>query len=767
MTIIRYMRKLVIFVAALGLLLGTTSCLRSARSYLDKGDKLYASGKYEEAVLNYKNALQKDQNSGEAYYGLALTLAQQGKARDAYEEMNRAAQLLSNRQDVQIRLADLGLVLYLGDATRPSGLYKQLTEISDALLAKNSSSFDGLRIKGYLRLSEKKTPEALDFFGRANAIQPPQAEVGLQLTQILIQSKAYDEAERVAWRVIQSGTSLPQIYDVLYTFYLRNSRLADAERVLKAKVDNNPKTARYITQLAAHYYAFHQPAAMNGTLQRLRDFPDGHLLIGDFLSDTGQLDEARREFEAGAKSNPKQAAVYQKRIADLLLAQGKKDEAMRVVDSLVSADPSDMSPRSVKAGLLMQSAGGGKIDAAVKELTEVVKNKPNNTLARYNLARALLAQGNLPLASGQFQEAIRQQPRFLAPRYHLAEIGVETRRFDLALRYANDILAIRPGDPRGTLLLAMGQQGLGKLKESRDTLNAVIRQQPGFIDAQLQLGLLDMREKRLDEAREIFRKLYQPGDKDTRPLKALVEALMAAGQYEQALQILTDALKRVPDSADIHSTMASSALKAHKTDLAIDHYQWLVSADPNNAEFLVYLGEACYMKGDTNRAVATLQKAHQLDPQNPQALAGLAPIFEETGKTQEAMATYRQLLQLQPENPAALNNLALLMSNSGGNLDEALRFAEKAQQKMPNAPPVADTVGWIYLQKGMPQSAVRVFSNLTLAEPGNATYHYHYGLSLLKTGNKQKGAAELRAALMNHPSKDQEAQIRQLMAEAR
>ena len=767
MTMIRYMRKLFLFFATLSLLLGTTSCLRSARGYVDKGDKLYAAGKYDEAVLNYRNALKKDQNFGEAYYGLALTLAHQGKVRDAYEGMNRAAQLLSNRQDVQIRLADLCLLLYLGDATRPSGLYKQLTEISDALLARNSSSFDGLRIKGYLRLSEKKTPEALDFFRRANAIQPLQAEVGLQLIQILIQSKAYDEAEKIAWRVIQSGTSPGQIYDVLYTFYLRNSRPADAERVLKAKVDNNPKTAQYLTQLAAHYYAFHQPGEMNATLQRLRNFPNGHLLIGDFLSDTGQLDEARREFEAGAKSDPKQAALYQKRIADLLLAQGKKDEAMRVVDSLVSADPSDMSPRSVKAGLLMQSAGAGKIDAAVKELTEVVKNKPNDTLARYNLGRALMAQGNLLLASGQFQKAIRQQPRFLTPRYYLAEIGVDTRRFDLALRYANDILAIRPGDPRGTLLLAMAQQGLGKLKESRDTLNAIIRQQPGFIDAQLQLGLLDMKEKRLEEAGEIFQKLYQPGDKDTRPLKALVQALVARGKSGQAIQILTDAVKRAPDSADIHSTLASTALRVQKTDLAIDQYQWLMSAYPNNAEFLVYMGEACYIKGDTNRAIATLQKAHQLDPKNAQALAGLAPIFEETGKTQDAMATYRQLLQLQPDNPAVLNNLALLMSNSGGNLDEALRFAEKAVQKMPNALPIADTLGWIYLQKGMPQSAVRVFSNLIRAEPGNPTYHYHYGLSLLKTGNKQQGALELRTALVNHPSKDEETQIRQLMATAR
>ena len=769
-TIVSRMGRLFSFWLALILLVISTACLRSARGYLEKGEKLSAAGKYEEAILNYKSAIQKDPNFGEAHYGLALALLQQRNLQDAYTAMNRAAQLLPNRQDVQIELANLCLLLYLGDSARPPALYRQLTGISDALLAKDARSFDGLRIKAYLRLTEKKSDEALDLFRQANRLQPLQPEVALQLTQILIQASAYDEAEKVAWRAIQGRSSQGQIYDVLYTFYLTHNRLPDAERVLKAKVDNNPKIARYLTQLAAHYYAFHQPAAMNATLDRLRnntkDFPDAHLLIGDFLSDIGQLDEARREFEAGAKADPKQAAVYQKRITNLLLAQGKKDEAMKVVDQLVAADPSDTSPLSVKAGVLMQSGEADKIDLAVRELTEAVKKKPDDTIARYNLGRALLAQGNLPLAGGQFQEAIKQQPNFLAPRYHLGDIGIQTGRLDQSLRYANDILALRPNDPRGRLLLAMSQQGLGRLKEARETLNALVKEQPRFVDAQLQLGFLDMREKRFEDARKLFQTLYQPGDKDTRPLRALVEALVASNQSGQAIQLLTDALKRAPDSVPIRTALATTALKAQKPDIAIDQFQQLASAYPKNAEFLIDLGEACYIKGDANPAISSLQKALQLDPKNPRALAGLAPILEDVGKTQEAMATYRELLQLQPNNPSALNNLALLMSNSGGNLDEALKMAEKAQQEMPKVPVVADTLGWIYLQKGLPQSAVRIFSNLTRAEPGNATYHYHYGLSLLKMGNKEKGALELKIALVNHPSKDQEAQIRQLIASA-
>jgi hypothetical protein len=67
----------------------------------------------------------------------------------------------------------------------------------------------------------------------------------------------------------------------------------------------------------------------------------------------------------------------------------------------------------------------------------------------------------------------------------------------------------------------------------------------------------------------------------------------------------------------------------------------------------------------------------------------------------------------------------------------------------------------------MPQSANQVFGSLTRQIPANPTYHYHYGLSLLKSGDKKKGEIELQTALAYHPSKSEEDQIRQLIASSR
>ncbi len=63
-------------------------------------------------------------------------------------------------------------------------------------------------------------------------------------------------------------------------------------------------------------------------MRRLSDekqYPDGHLLAGDFLYFRARdFDRARAQYEAGAKAFPKDKAMYQKRLVELLSTTGQK-----------------------------------------------------------------------------------------------------------------------------------------------------------------------------------------------------------------------------------------------------------------------------------------------------------------------------------------------------------------------------------------------------------------------------------------------------------
>src|SRR5262245_16754135 len=75
------------------------------REYLKSGDAFVAARQFREAVVQYRNALQQDPRFGEARLKLADTYAQLGEAGRAVREYSRAADLLTDNVDAQMKAA--------------------------------------------------------------------------------------------------------------------------------------------------------------------------------------------------------------------------------------------------------------------------------------------------------------------------------------------------------------------------------------------------------------------------------------------------------------------------------------------------------------------------------------------------------------------------------------------------------------------------------------------------------------------------------------
>src|ERR1051326_7932410 len=118
------------------------------RNYVAKGDRYSAEGKHAEAALNYKKAIRKDANYGEAYYKLGLAELGKQDYREAFQAFYRATELLPDNTDAKIKLADMCLSFYLSDARHPKFLFDRITGIADELLRRDPGSYDGLRLQG-------------------------------------------------------------------------------------------------------------------------------------------------------------------------------------------------------------------------------------------------------------------------------------------------------------------------------------------------------------------------------------------------------------------------------------------------------------------------------------------------------------------------------------------------------------------------------------------------------------------------------------------
>ena len=112
------MRSLVVILAALTLVSCSRDPNAAKKRYLENGNKYFAKGKFKEASIMYRNALQKDQRYGSAYYHLAQTDLKLGRISNALGELRRAIELIPKDQpehiDSEVRLAEIYLAFTPG-----------------------------------------------------------------------------------------------------------------------------------------------------------------------------------------------------------------------------------------------------------------------------------------------------------------------------------------------------------------------------------------------------------------------------------------------------------------------------------------------------------------------------------------------------------------------------------------------------------------------------------------------------------------------------
>ncbi len=273
--------------------------------------------------------------------------------------------------------------------------------------------------------------------------------------EALVRNNQKDVAEKLLRDFIDHEKTFSAAYDRLYYQYMVDKQPDEAEKVLKLKVDNNPQSPNYLLQLASHYVIVNRRPDMDAVIRTLTDekeFPDGHLMAGDFyFFRLREFELAKQQYEAGMAALPKDKAVYQKRLVELYASSGSNAEANQMVDALLKDNPKDTDAIAMHAALLLTSGKPEQINQAAIDLQSLVSKNPNNHLIRFNYARALLAQGKIEPARLQLEDAIKTRPDFVAARVLLTRIYLVKQDPAKALQAADELLKYDPKNLSGHL----------------------------------------------------------------------------------------------------------------------------------------------------------------------------------------------------------------------------------------------------------------------------------------------------------------------------
>jgi tetratricopeptide (TPR) repeat protein len=747
------------------------SCGKNASQYVDRGNQLFAAGKYDDATLNYRNAIKKDSQSSEAHYRLGLALLRKGSANDAYQELNRAVTLDPKNNPAKVDFANLCLAVYVRDPRHPAILYKQAQTLADQLTAPGGNPVEGFRVKGTLALIDNHPGMAIDSFRQALKLAPDNAEAAVGLAQALFRDNQPEEGERTARQALERHPQFDALYETLFSYYSAQQNWDKAEELLKLRVAKNPKESAPILRLAAFYYGRKRPdeaeKMLKGLLDRRADFPQADMLVGDFHGLTHNLEGALADYQRGESRDHEREKAYQERVASTLSELGRRDEALKAADAIIAKDPKNVFARALKVQLLDQMGGAQNLNTAAGLAGDLAKEAPANSRVQMLAGQTLLLKGNPDQAYTYFQQASRADVRSAAAQIALARLELTRRNYSAVLQRADAALAIRRNDPTARLFRVIGLTGTHSYAQAKAEAEQLARETKDAPQVEMQLGIIALGEGRYSQAEDYFRKLYKEGSGDLQPLAGLVNAYEAEHQPDRALELMQAEAQKAPDSSGKAALLVATEEAAGKPDLALAELQKMAEQHPQSADVQVRIAQLQIKNGHMQEALQALQRAQQLAPDGKGLDMTIANVQDQLGKKAEAIASYRKALAKTPDNPLVLNNLAFLLTETGGNLEEAQQMVSTAIRKAPKLPQLQDTLAWVEIKQRNYAAALQTLTALTREHPEDPTYRYHYAVALNDSGNPTAAKIQAQTAISLKPPAEMETALRNLLAQVK
>jgi tetratricopeptide (TPR) repeat protein len=736
--------------------------------YIKRGNQSLAAGDYQDAEFNFRGALKRDAASAPAYLGLGRTLNAAGKPIEAYAVLGRALELAPDSDEALAALAGLCAEILLASGEISEPVYLRLSGISARMLEKDPNSSEGLLYKGYLAIAEKQPGRAAAAFRQAyeaDSSRPLAASLALQSLLFDGQSK---EAEEFGLRALEKHPEFAPLADGLYFHFLNTNRAPDAQRILERKIAANPKVSLYAVQLIRHYHRSGQAAEMAVVIDRLpRDYPDGALALGDYYLESRDLDSAFRAYQSGLAANPGEELTYKKRLAGVILAQGKGDDGARLLDEIIRRFPADQEAQLARASLRLNTSDLAEAQKGTETLRGLVAKNPGSIDLRYSLSRAYRRQGLITETRRELISVLHHDGFHYPAIRDLARLNLEAGRFDEAAEYAARGLAIQPANPELRLVQTAVYAMNDNRARARTELRQLATQYPDLNEAHLQLALLNAEEGKLAEAEAIYRKFYKPGETSVRILRGMTEMYLISKQGAKAVGMLEAELKARPEAEDVRRLLAATAGRTGQYDLAIEHFRWLTERRPESADLHAALAVAHQVKGDWPAAIAAYQGAVKADPQSAVLAAGLGYAYKESGRNSEAIAQYRKALELQPDYPLAMNNLAVALADGGQNIEEAMRLCRKATTLAPENPVLLAGMGYVHWKAKDLAMARQAYRSAIARDAAAAGYQVEFAEVLIESGEKDAARQALEAARKANPAPAVKARIEELLASLR
>ena len=780
------------------LALGCQSDEEQIQGFMASGDSYREAGDYDEAIIQYKNALQIDPNLASAHRFLAESYLRTDRIREGYWELGETIRLDPGDVESRISYATLSLA-----TNQTDGLVEQVEKISELapdnakgqlLLGQTYASFERFdEAEAALRKAIELDPEDRSSYAVLSTVysrtgRAVEAEVTLRegigqnsdpllwtlLAQLLFDEERFDEADVALRGAIDASTQvieesddpaeseyaeLSNAYKNLAVAYFQREDDAQAVATLEEGIESLPGNNRELVSILARYFDEKgqgdkaEELLLKASALDTSD-PEPFLLVSNLRGRSGDLAGALEYADRALEANP-DSTEARLRKAELLIDLGsrEKDEAQMaagrdIVTAVLNEDPT--SPEGLFVLSKVQIADGD-LDSAIDSIREALAGKPNWSQGHFILGSALLLKGENNRARSELARAVELNPGLLEARRLLIGLHGRLGEHEYAVENGEIYLVARPDDYLTRILVAQSLVRLGRVDDAIELVEA-IPPDSRSLEALFALGRLKAAQGDLASARENMLAANEMLPNDARILEVLLGFDRAEGKISHSIKRVNEAIKVKPEDGDLHRLKGVIGMMSGDQYAGEAGLKRAIELNPNDLAAYQFLAQLYASTGRTEETIALYEAATENQPNNAAAHHMLGMLYEMTGKPDQALKEYAAAIEINPEAAESKNNLAYLMAQrEGEDLDQALKLAQEAKAAMPDSPNAADTLGWVLYQRGVPSAAVgylREAAQLATADdPALDEIQIHLALAYEANGNVERAMETYQAIL--------------------
>ena len=704
-------------------------------SWLLSGSLAMRTGDLERAIMDFGHAAELAAQSGDEAREMAA-LAGQADAELARQDIDAARATLDRMAILGER--DTRTLLVSSRIAAADREWGSAQESLQEVLRRMPEHRQAQMLLGYVHKESGNLRQAEMYLSAVVSAIPGNAQARRMLAETRLMLDKGEAAREALNPLLEDTAPGGETLSMAAAASLSLDDFEGAITFLERSAESDPNNVPLKIQLAFAFYRAGEPQKAQAVLEAIPagayegiEFQRDSLLIMSMMAQ-GDRDSALQEARALQARTPNVAAVHTL-VGVVEMSMGDYGAARRSLNEASRIGPDDVSALHYLAQLDILE---GDPQSASERYELVHALTPDDVGAMLALAEISVRSENLEAARQWLEKARSADSEAVVPRRILGSILLASREFAAAEEVLSEALDLESDEARLHEMMGFAKLNQRFFRDAEASFSRAMVLQPetashryNVARSQVALGnkasaittLRDSREQSMSHL----------------PSAALLASILAdTGKMTEAMAIVEETKRRFPDDAIVHALEGELQARGGDLDLAVEAYDRALNMDMSRRVAIRAFQVRNKTRGDD--AVEPLVRYLASRPLDTGMRAYLGQAYQQRGEIELANAEYQQVLENDPDNFIAANNLAWNYYEQGDSRAE--EAARRAYDIEPNSGSVADTLGWILVEKGALKEGIEILQKADELSEGDAEVRYHLAAALAADG--QIGSAK-------------------------